>query len=85
MYGRYMGNIKIVLLILLIYIYNKKFKNNKFFIILTVGFTLSSYILTTKLEHKTWNPKIISSSVYGILKEAKKLNQIEYIKLKRND
>lgn len=85
MHIRYAENIILLLFMTLIFLYSKYFRNNKFFIILTIGFGIFSYILMVKMEYKTWNLKLISNSVLSIIKEAENLNNSQYIKLRRKN
>lgn len=83
MYVRYLGNIVLLLIVTIIYIYTVYFQRNKILLLIILGFSLLSYSIMVRIEIINWNPKIISSSVFGFLKEGEKLNTKEHIMLRR--
>lgn len=83
MYNRYSENIIPLLIVSMIYIYVAYFKKNKILLISIFIFSLLSYIALSMIEVSRWNPKIMYSSIIGLLNEGERLNKMEYIKLKR--
>lgn len=81
-YNRYSENIILLLILLLMYLLKKYLNSNKIFLSI-ISFAILSYSLMARIEYKTWNIKLISSSIIGILKEGEQLNKIEYIHLRR--
>ncbi|MHA5065623.1 EpsG family protein [Cetobacterium somerae] len=83
MYARYISNIKIILLMILIQIYLKVSNGKKILFVSILIYSILGYLTLVKIEWETWNFNLLSGSIISIMKEKNNLNQPKYLELIR--